>query len=97
MGFIGRMYREGTTLKIEGVAGASKLLIVEQFGFTHYFNGDIFQWIDALAASGANGMRVFGFWPFGRGAEEEPYVKIGGGYDLNAFNQRFFDYLAQWV
>lgn len=97
MGFIGRMYREGTTLKIEGVAGAPKLLLVEQFGFTHYFNGDIFQWIDALAAAGVNGMRVFGFWPFGRGAEEEPYVKIGGGYDLNAFNQRFFDYLAQWV
>ena len=93
----GRLYRDGNTLKLQNFSGHPRLLIVEQFGFNHYFNNEIFQWINTLAQMGVNGMRVFGFWPFGRGHEEEPYARTGNNYDLTRFNERYFDYLKQWV
>ena len=97
MAFPGRFYRDGGLLKQENIAGNLRLFFVEQFGFNHFFNDEIFKWIDALADSGVNGMRVFGFWPFGNGQEEEPYVKTGATYDLNQFNDRFFEYQQNWV
>ena len=42
-------------------------------------------------------MRVFGFWPFAKGLEEEPFVRVGNTYDLNRFNEPFFDYLGRWI
>ncbi len=97
MAFPGKLYRDGAVLKQQNVTGNLRLLFVEQFGFNHYFNDQIFQWIDALCDTGVNGMRVFGFWPFGLGQEEEPYVRSGGTYNLNQFNQRFFDYFERWL
>ena len=97
MAFPGRFYRDGGLLKQENVAGNLRLFFVEQFGFNHFFNDEIFKWIDALADSGVNGMRVFGFWPFGNGQEEEPYIRTGAIYDLNQFNDRFFEYQQKWV
>lgn len=97
MAFPGKLYRDGATLKQQNVPGTLRLLFVEQFGFNHYLNNEIFKWIDALSDTGVNGMRVFGFWPFGQGQEEEPYVRTGGTFDLNQFNQRFFDYFDRWL
>ena len=95
---LGKLYRQGSELKIRGSTDRPKLLIVEQFGFNHYFNDEIFQWIDTLAYYGLNGMRVFGFWPFGRGHEQEPYVRTTGSqFDLHRFNEPYFDYLKRWV
>jgi len=97
MAFPGKLYREGTILKQENVRGNPRIFFVEQFGFTHFFNERIFRWIDILAENGVNGMRVFGFWPFAMGFEEEPYVKVGNSYDLNQFNERFFEYVQRWM
>ena len=97
MAFPGKFYREGTALKQENVSGNPRILFVEQFGFNHFLNDRIFDWIDILADNGVNGMRVFGFWPFAKGLEEEPFARVGNTYDLNRFNERFFDYLGRWI
>ena len=97
MAFPGKMYREGRQIKIKGVEGTPKIFMVEQFGFNHFPNNDIFRVLDVLHDVGANGFRVFGFWPFGRGEEIEPYVKNGSTYDLNRFNESYFSYLRDWV
>lgn len=97
MAFPGRLYREGSTLKQENVAGNPKYLFVEQFGFTNFLDGRAIQWIDKLAAAGVNGMRVFAFWPFCKGLEEEPFVRTGGTFDLNRFNEPYFEHLKRWV
>ena len=97
MAFPGKMYREGKLLKINGFEGVPRIFMVEQFGFNHYLNNDIFRVLDVLHDVGANGLRVFGFWPFGRGEEDEPYVKNGSTYDLNRFNESYFSYLREWV
>ncbi len=97
MAFPGKLYREGTILKQENVSGNPRIVFVEQFGFNHFLNDDIFRWIDILAENGVNGMRVFGFWPFAKGREESPYVKVGNSYDLTRFNEPFFEYLQRWI
>ncbi len=97
MAFPGKMYREGKLLKIKNFEGVPRIFMVEQFGFNHYRNNDIFRLLDELHDAGANGLRVFGFWPFGRGKEEEPYVKNGSTYNLNRFNESYFSYLREWV
>ncbi|PID57429.1 hypothetical protein CSB45_07880 [candidate division KSB3 bacterium] len=97
MAFPGKIYREGNQLKIKGIQGVPTIFMVEQFGFNHYLNNDIFRVIDVLHDVGVNGFRVFGFWPFGRGEETEPYVKRGSIYDLNQFNESYFSYLHEWV
>jgi hypothetical protein len=97
MALPGKLYRDGNTLKIENFSGTPRIFIVEQFGFHNYHNDDIFRWIDVLTDNGVNGMRVFGIWPFGRGNEEEPFVKTANGYDLNRFNEPYFEYLQRWV
>lgn len=97
MAFPGKMYREGKQLKIQGFEGVPRIFMVEQFGFNHYLNNDIFRVLDVLHDVGVNAFRVFGFWPFGRGHEVEPYVKSGNRYDLNRFNESYFSYLREWV
>ncbi len=97
MAFLGRLYREGNTLKIENFSGNPKIFFVEQFGFNNFLTDDILRWIDILAENGVNGMRVFGFWPFSMRHEEEPYVKTASGYDLNRFNEPYFEHLRRWV
>jgi hypothetical protein len=97
MAFPGKLYREGNTLRIENFNEIPRLFFVEQFGFNNFLNDEIFRWIDILAQNGVNGMRVFGIWPFGRGHEVEPYLKSGDTYDLNRFNEQFFDNLKRWV
>lgn len=89
--------REGDRLKLADSGAPAYLFIVEQFGFSHFTNGEIFKFIDAVADNGGNGIRVFGFYPFGKGREEEPHVRSGSGYDLNRFNPAYFDYLKKWV
>lgn len=96
---LGNFYREDSFLKQKNNPNQFiKLVFVEQFGFNHYFNNDIFTWIDILNEIGINGMRVFGFWPFGNGKEEEPYKRLRPfHYNLYQFNDGFFDYLKRWV
>lgn len=89
--------KEGTQLMLRETGQPARLFIVEHFGFSHYPNGDMVRFIDAIADHGGNGVRVFGFFPFGKGREEEPYVRSGGKFDLSRFNDRFFTYLQQWV
>ena len=43
-------------------------------------------------------MRVFGFWPFGNGTEQEPYPRLRSfHYDLRHFHEPYFHYLQRWV
>lgn len=97
MTFSRKLRRDGNALHIEGVAEIPRLFFVEHFGFQNFLNDDILRWIDQLAESGANGMRVFGFWPFAKGREAEPFLKTWDGYNLNCFNPDYFDHLHTWV
>ncbi len=97
MAFPGRLYRQGSVLKIENVADPAKLFFVEQFGFNNFLDNEILGWIDTLAQVGANGMRVFGIWPFAEGNEQEPYVKVGNSFDLDQFNEAYFEHVRTWV
>jgi hypothetical protein len=90
--------KEGQQLKSRDTGKLVKLLIVEQFGFAHYpANREMLKFIDTVANNGGNGVRVFGFFPFGKGHEEEPYVRTSNGFDLNRFNDTYFVYLQEWV
>jgi hypothetical protein len=90
--------KEGEQLKFRDTGQPVRLFLVENFGFAHYpNNGEMIKFIDAVANNGANGIRAFGFFPFGRGHEEEPYVRSGGKFDLNRINLSFFNHLRQWV
>ncbi len=89
--------KEGERLLFRATGQAARLFIVEQFGFSHFPNGEMLKFIDAVANSGGNGVRVFGFFPFGKGREEEPYGRSGSGFDLNRFNDAYFRYLRQWM
>lgn len=97
MPFEGKLFRENNHIKQQGYPHPIKLLFVEQFGFNHFLDGEIFEVLDIFADIGVNGFRVFGFWPYGRGFEEEPYVRNGKRYDLNRFNEKFFNYLKEWM
>lgn len=97
MAFSSKLVRDGDALKIDGGSDPIRLFFVEHFGFHNFLNTDILRWIDRLADNGVNGMRVFGFWPFGKGLEAEPFVKTSEGYDLNRFNDAYFTHLQHWV
>jgi len=88
--------RQGSQL-ISSRVSSPRIVLVEQFGFNHYLDHTIFEALDRLAECGVNGFRVFGFWPFGLGQEREPYLKINGKYDLNRFDEEWFDYQQQWM
>lgn len=89
--------KEGTQLMLRDTGQPVRLFVVEHFGFSHYPNGDMLRFIDAVANNGGNGVRVFGFFPFGKGREEEPYPRVGGGFDLERFNETYFQYVQQWA
>lgn len=89
--------KEGNQIQFRDTGQAVRLFIVEQFGFTHYLDGEILKFIDALANNGANGFRVFGLFPFGLGREQEPYIRSGNDFDLTRFNDAYYTYLRQWV
>lgn len=92
------LMRDGEQLKSRATGQPVRLFFVENFGFAHYpQNGEMLKFIDAVANSGANGIRVFGFFPFGRAREQEPYVRSGGKFDLNRPNPEFYNYLRQWM
>ncbi len=92
------LIKDGEQLKLRATGQPVQMFFVENFGFSHYpQNGEMLKWIDAVAQSGANGIRVFGFFPFGRGREHEPYVRSGGRFDLNRPNPEFYNYLRQWM
>ncbi|MCP4403882.1 MAG: glycoside hydrolase family 5 protein [bacterium] len=100
MAFPGNLYLQDRKVKIRGVQGTPKILMVEQFAFNHFLNDDIFRVLDIFAEAGVNGFRVFGFWSFGRGDEEEPYAKKAGTrdkYHLDRFNDAWFDYQRKWI
>ena len=89
--------RVGNQLQLRATGESVQLFIVEQFGFSNFPDGQMMTFIDAVASRGANGIRVFGFYPFGKGREEEPYSRIRGGFDLGRFNDTYFTYLRQWM
>ena len=89
--------RVGDQLQLRATGQPIQLFIVEQFGFSNFPDGQMMSFIDAVASSGANGIRVFGFYPFGKGREEEPYPRVRGGFDLSRFNDTYFMYLRQWM
>ncbi|GAK58094.1 hypothetical protein U27_05067 [Candidatus Vecturithrix granuli] len=89
--------KDGDQIKLRDSGQAVRLFIVEQFGFSHFPDGEILKYLDALAENGANGLRVFGFFPFGLGREQEPHVRSGSGFDLSRFNDTYYDYLRKWV
>ncbi|MBD3307552.1 cellulase family glycosylhydrolase [candidate division KSB3 bacterium] len=89
--------RAGDQLHLRATGQPVQLLIIEQFGFSNFPDGQMLQFIDAVKNSGANGVRVFAFYPFGKGREEEPYPLINGRFDLGQFNDAYFTYLRQWV
>lgn len=89
--------KDGDQIKLRDSGQAVQLLIVEQFGFSHFPDGEILKYLDALAENGANGFRVFGFFPFGLGREQEPHVRSGGSFDLSRFNDTYYTYLRKWV
>lgn len=100
------LVREGNILKQKGFVENPKIFCVELRSFGHFGDDDMSNadiprklatTIDILAQNGVNGIRVFGFWPFGKGQEEEPYVKTENGYDLNCFNEKYFNFLKEWV
>ncbi len=87
----------GEQIQLRETGSPVQLLIVEQFGFSNFPDGQMMQFIDAVANNGGNGVRVFGFYPFGKGREEEPYVRVGSGFDMNRFNDAYYNYLRQWM
>lgn len=89
--------KDGEQLVLRATGEAVRLFVVENFGFAHYPNGEMLKFIDSIAHSGGNAVRVFGFFPFGRGREEEPYVRAGRKFDLDRVNLTFVNYLRQWV
>lgn len=89
--------KEGDQLLFRETGQPARLFFVEQFGFSHFSNEEILKFIDVIANNGGNGIRVFGFFPFGKGREDEPYVRSGTGFDLNRFNDAYFNYLRQWM
>ena len=89
--------KDGNQIKFRDTGQAARLFIVEQFGFSHYPDGEILKYLDALAENGANGLRVFGFFPFGLGREQEPHVRSGSSFNLSQYNDRYYNYLRQWV
>lgn len=89
--------KAGDQIQLRETGAPVQLFIVEQFGFSNFPDGQMMQFIDAVANNGGNGVRVFGFYPFGKGREEEPYVRVGGGFDMNRFNDAYFHYLRQWM
>ena len=97
MAFEGKLYRQGNSIKQRNNPNPIRILFIEQFGFNHFLNDEIFQAIDIFAETGINGFRVFGFWPYGRGTETEPYVREGNRYKLDRFNDAYFSYLQRWV
>jgi hypothetical protein len=97
MAFPGKLYREGNILKLQNFSGVPKLFLIEEFSLIHYFNDEIFSWIDKIVACGANGFRTLGIYVYDKGQEEEPFVRTGSGYDLNQFNEPFFNYMRRWV
>ncbi len=97
MSFPGKLYCEQGTLKIETSSAAPRIFFVEHSGFHSFIQQDAAQWLDVLASSGVNGVRVSGFWPFGKGHEEEPFAKTETGYDLHTLNESYFTHLQEWV
>lgn len=97
MAFPGKFYREGNRLKLQNSGGDPKLFFIEEFSLIHYLNDEIFSWFDKIIACGANGMRTLGIYVYDKGQEEEPFVRSGGGFDLNRFNEPFFDYMRRWA
>lgn len=89
--------KEGNKILFRETGQPVRLFIVEQFGFSHYPNGEMIKFIDAVANNGANGIRVLGFFPFGRGREEEPYRRVGDRFDLSRLNKAYVNYLRQWM
>ena len=106
--FRGALYKEGSVIRQRNnPETAIQLLVVEQFGFSNYKDPQIpetenviFKFIDRIADNGGNGVRVFGFYPFGKEAQNriEPFVRIDAkNFDINRFNDEFFDYVQRWV
>lgn len=89
--------KDGDQLVFRETGLPARLFIVENFGFAHYPNGEMLKFIDAVVNNGGNGIRVFGFFPFGKGKEEEPYPRVGNRFDLNRLNDAYVTYLRQWV
>ncbi len=87
----------GNQLQFKETGIPARLFIVENFGFSHYPNDEMLKYLDAIAQSGANGIRVLGFFPFGRGREEEPYPRAGNQFDLSRLNDKYVNYLRKWV
>jgi hypothetical protein len=97
MAFPGKMYREGNRLKVQNFSGDPRLFFIEEFSLIHYLNDEIFPWMDKIVTCGANGFRTLGIYVWDKGQEEEAFVKVGSGYDLNRFNEPFFDYMKRWA
>lgn len=89
--------KDGQQLRLRDTGAEARLFIVEQFGFSHYPDNQMLAFIDAVKSQGGNGVRVFGFFPFGKGHEEEPFVRTSTGFDLDQFNETYFSYLHRWV
>lgn len=83
---------------------AKPLVFIENFGFTHYPDDEIFKFIDLIKNNEADGFRVFGFYPWGKNKQIEPFLRISGSpfsggahYNLNQFDPKFFSHLHNWV
>lgn len=90
--------KEGEQLIVCETGERARLFIVENFGFSHYPKSkEMLKFINAIADSGGNGVRVFGFYPMGKGREEEPYRKIDDRFDLSQLNETYVTYLRKWM
>ena len=75
----------------------ARILFIENFGFSHFPNGEMLDFIKSVVKSKANGIRVFGFYPMGKGREVEPYAKVNGQFDFSKLNDEYVTYLHQWM
>ena len=89
MAFFGKLYREGNVIKQANNPQPIKILFVEQFGFNHFLNNEIFQVLDTFVNTGVNGFRVFGFGPWGFG--------LGGVFLGFGFRGLGFVFPGFWV
>ena len=97
MAFPGRITRNGNRLQVQNFSGEPRFFFIEEFALIHYFNEEVFSWIDKIVACGANGMRTMGIYVYDKGQEQQPFVKSGSNFLLDQFNQPFFDYMKRWV
>ncbi len=97
MAFPGRITRNGNRLQVQNFSGEPRFFFIEEFALIHYFNEEVFSWIDKIVACGANGMRTMGIYVYDKGQEQQPFVKSGDRFLLDQFNQPFFDYMKRWV